>query len=96
MYRLKRIGTRTNPWGGPLFSLHFSTCFITYIDYELSVAKHIVEEVVKDFARDNSQELKSKPVLHTVSYAAVRSMKVASILFPFSKPPLMYVVRDKT
>lgn len=42
------------------------------------------------------KNLTSKPVLRTVRHAGVRSMNVAAISFPSSKPPFRRVIEDET
>ena len=95
VYRLKRVGARTDPWGRPFFwSLHLLT--------SSPMCTRILRSRTMNAARSATQKGKAfasftrRPVCQTVSYAAVRSRRTAPVFRFFWKPFSMKVVSART
>lgn len=81
MYGLKRVGANTEPWGSPLFR-----CFVKLLDAPICTVKlRFVNISFNSLKKVRHlmvfRSLNSRPSLHTVSYADVKSMSTAIVFF---------------
>lgn len=96
MFKLNSKGASTEPCGSPLFRvlcLLLLLPMITVRNLLLSILFMIPLIVLHGITR---RSLVISPSRHTVSYAAVRSMKIAADFNPFSKPSSIFAVSDRT
>lgn len=60
------------------------------------VAKHVVQKVVESFIWNDSQEFEEYANFLYRILGHSEIVELPTVLFPFSKPPILYVIRDKT